>query len=139
MLLKHVVLSRTAYQPYGIDRHHALYGSLILLGLGSLLVLRPHNARTQISSCIPIGTMGEYALRAVPLHDEAVDHVLVGLLGVGQLLDDVLADVVDPFRNHLFVVGLAEQELVDRVLDGFLELLLGEDQLVGVLFHHPPI
>lgn len=80
--------------------------------------------------------MSKHTLRPVSLHDQTVDHVFVWFLSLSKLLYDVLTYIVDPFGNHLLVVGFAQQELVDGVLDGLLELLCSEDELVWVLLDH---
>jgi|JI61114BRNA_FD_contig_31_134126_length_291_multi_3_in_0_out_0_1 hypothetical protein len=64
--------------------------------------------------------MGDHQRGTIPLHDGAVDHVLIRLLRFSELLDYILTDLVDPFGHHLLRVLLAQQHQFDALADGCL-------------------
>jgi hypothetical protein len=56
---------------------------------------------------------------SIPLHDQAVEYVFMWLLRFRKLLENILADLVDLAQCHLLEVSLAQQGLIDTILDKF--------------------
>ena len=119
---------------HGIDRDHALdgvFGEFCFSGL----LLGPDYGEGGVELGVPVVGLGDNDTGTFPLHNHGVDEVLEGFLSGDEFIHDNLVDLVNPVGHLSLLVLFSAEGGVDGLVDGLLEFLGGELDLLELLGH----